>query len=102
MLSAELHYLLMSDQSLGLPGWTYLPGEDMVANLGMHDSLAALEWTSRFVSRFGGASNRVTVMGQSAGGGIINLLTVLNGGEGTLPFQQVESTIPPVTLSIDC
>ena len=28
-------------------------------------------------------------MGQSAGAGIICLLTVLNGGEGTLPFQQV-------------
>lgn len=75
--------------SLGLPGWTHMPGEDTVANLGMHDTLAAVEWTSNFISLFGGDPGRVTVMGQSAGAGIINLLTVLNGGEGTLPFQQV-------------
>lgn len=61
----------------------------MVANLGMHDTLAAVKWTSSFISLFGGSHERITVMGQSAGGGIINLLTVLNGGEETLPFQQV-------------
>lgn len=93
---AKSKYALRRYQSLGLPGWTYLPGEDMIANLGMHDSLAAVEWTFRFISRFGGDPNRVTVMGQSAAGGIINLLTVLNGGEGTLPFQQVEFIVPLV------
>ena len=71
----------------------------MVANLGMHDSLAAIDWTSKFISRFGGDPGRVTVMGQSAGAGIINLFTVLNSGQGTLPFQQVESIIPLVEPS---
>jgi len=74
---------------LGVPGWTYLPGEDLVANLGMHDCLAAAEWTSKYINRFGGDPGRVTVIGQSAGAGIIGLLTVLNGGKGKLPFQQV-------------
>ncbi|KAL2106177.1 hypothetical protein VUR80DRAFT_7098 [Thermomyces stellatus] len=90
--------------SLGLPGWTHMPGEDTVANLGMHDTLAAVEWTSNFISLFGGDPGRVTVMGQSAGAGIINLLTVLNGGEGTLPFQQAITSapcIPPRVNPID-
>lgn len=74
---------------LGVSGWTYLPEEDLVANLGMHDCLAAARWTEKYIERFGGNKQRVTVMGQSAGAGIIGLLTVLEGGKGKLPFQQV-------------
>jgi carboxylesterase type B len=81
--------LTASFSSLGLPGWTYMPGQDMTANLGMHDCLAAAEWTSKYIRRFGGDPGRITVLGQSAGAGIIGLLTVLNGGKGKLPFQQV-------------
>ncbi|KAH7013775.1 carboxylesterase [Ilyonectria destructans] len=44
--------------------------------------------TSKYVGRFGGDRNRITVMGQSAGAGVIQLLTVLNGGQGTLPFYR--------------
>jgi carboxylesterase type B len=72
-----------------MPGWTSVPGLDMDDNVGMHDCLAAAEWTSKYIHKFGGDPNRITVMGQSAGGGIINLLTTLKGGKGTLPFQQV-------------
>jgi len=55
----------------------------------MHDCLAAAEWTSKYIRRFGGDPDRITAMGQSAGAGIISLLTVINGGRGRLPFQQV-------------
>lgn len=82
---------VVNNYRLGVPGWTYLPGVDLVANLGMHDCLAAARWTAKYVGRFGGDPNRVTVLGQSAGAGIIGLLTVLNGGKGKLPFQQVRS-----------
>ncbi|KAK4041356.1 lipase 1 [Parachaetomium inaequale] len=77
---------------LGVPGWTYMPGEDMTANLGMHDCLAAAKWTSKHIRCFGGDPDRVTVLGQSAGAGIIGLLTVLDGGKGKLPFQQATLT----------
>jgi carboxylesterase type B len=72
-----------------MPGWTSLPGLDMDANVGLYDCLAAAEWTSKYITKFGGDACRVTVMGQSAGAGIINLLMVLNGGDGELPFQRV-------------
>ncbi|KAK3314251.1 putative lipase 2 [Apodospora peruviana] len=93
-----------SKEMLGVPGWAYLPGEDMTANLGMHDCLAAAEWTSKFIGWFGGGPDRVTIMGQSAGAGIIGLLTVLNGGKGKLPFQQAfisSPDIPPRRNLID-
>ena len=74
-------------------------GLDMDANVGMHDCLAAAEWTSKYINRFGGDKKQVTVIGQSAGAGIIQLLTVLNGGRGKkLPFQQV-STIRGFALA---
>jgi carboxylesterase type B len=74
---------------LGVSGWTYLIGEDLMANLGMHDCLATAEWTAQYVSRCGGDPNRITTVEQSVGAGIISLLTVRNGGKGKLPFQQV-------------
>jgi carboxylesterase type B len=61
----------------------------MDANLGLHDCLAAAEWTSKLIARFGGDPGRVTAIGQSAGAGMIGLMTVLNGGRGVLPFQRV-------------
>lgn len=63
----------------------------MDANVGLQDCLAAAEWTAKYIERFGGDPNRVTVMGQSAGAGIANLLTTLRGGQGTLPFQQARA-----------
>ena len=90
MMSDDTKFIFVANNyRLGVSGWTYLPGADLVANLGMHDCLAAAQWTAKYVDRFGGDPDRITVLGQSAGAGIIGLLTVLNGGKGKLPFQQV-------------
>lgn len=75
-----------------MPGWTYAAGEDMDANLGILDCLAAAEWTAKFIDRFGGNSDQYTVIGESAGAGMLYYMTTLHGGEGTLPFQQVNET----------
>lgn len=77
--------------SLGLYGWMSSPEEDMTANIGLHDSLAAVQWTKEYISKFGGDSDRITVIGQSAGAGIINLMLTSYGGKGDLPFSQVHS-----------
>jgi carboxylesterase type B len=47
-----------------------------------------------YISRFGGDPVRITAMGQSAGAGILALLTVFDGGRGTLPFQQAFLSSP--------
>ncbi len=46
-------------------------GDDVVANAGLHDVIGALEWIREHIGVFGGDPNRVTVMGESAGGGVI-------------------------------
>ncbi|KAK2759967.1 hypothetical protein FQN54_002703 [Arachnomyces sp. PD_36] len=78
-----------SNYRLGLYGWMSSPYEEsMDANVGLHDGLAAVEWTKQYISRFGGDPERITVIGQSAGAGIINLMLTADGGKGELPFSQ--------------
>ena len=74
---------------MGLYGWSSAAGEDMDANVGLHDGVAALEWTKEYIARFGGDPDDITAIGQSAGGAMIELMLVANSGKDTLPFQKV-------------
>jgi cholinesterase len=61
------------------------------ANVGLYDQRLALEWIQKYIHLFGGDSDRVTVMGESAGAGsIMHHITSYGGSKGTgqLPFQQ--------------
>ncbi|KAE8151623.1 Alpha/Beta hydrolase protein [Aspergillus avenaceus] len=77
-----------SNYRMGLYGWTSSARGDMDANAGLFDAVAALEWTKKYIARFGGDPDRVTAMGQSAGASMITLMLVANGGNATLPFQK--------------
>lgn len=57
---------------LGVEGFTPFP--DAPDNRGMLDWIAALQWVRREISAFGGDPGRVTVAGQSAGGGAVLFL----------------------------
>lgn len=52
---------------LGALGFLYLPEQGTV-NLGMQDQWCALQWIRRNIHLFGGDAERITLMGQSAGG----------------------------------
>ena len=58
---------------LGAFGWLSGPTlrSDGIANAGLYDQRLALQWIQENVHLFGGDANRVTVMGESAGGGSI-------------------------------
>lgn len=60
----------------------------MDANVGMLDALASAEWTAKYIERFGGNASQFSVIGESAGAGMLYYLTTLRDGEAPLPFQQ--------------
>lgn len=66
-----------------------------VPNAGIHDMAFSLEWVQTHIHRFGGDPSRVTVSGESAGGGAVMLLTMANGGEeGTSRFTNAIAASP--------
>jgi len=59
--------LVTLNYRLGPLGFLSLGNEEIPGNAGMLDQVAALEWVRDNIHRFGGASDKVTLMGQSAG-----------------------------------
>jgi len=59
-----------------------------VANAGLLDQIAALQWTQKYISYLGGDPGSITVMGESAGASSIMHHITANGGTATPIFKR--------------
>ncbi|MEP6799712.1 MAG: carboxylesterase family protein, partial [Lapillicoccus sp.] len=78
---------------VGLEGFGHLDGRP--ANRGLLDQVAALEWVRDHISAFGGEPDRVTIFGQSAGGGSVAALLAMPRAAGL--FQRAIAQSVPGT-----
>lgn len=89
----------------------FLPGREIAedpfsdANAGLLDQAMAIRWTRKYIREFGGDPDRITIWGQSAGGGSVVAQTIADhevsakgrnvGGEEPGPlFQQALASSP--------
>lgn len=72
-----------------MQGWLATGSKDSgpVSNAGLLDQRFALEWIQKHIHLFGGDPKRVTVMGESAGGGSV-LHQATAYGHGKVPFSK--------------
>jgi para-nitrobenzyl esterase len=74
---------------VGVEGFAELEGAQ--ANRGLLDQVAALEWVRDHIRAFGGDPDRVTVFGQSAGGGSVAALLTMDRASGLFQRAIVQS-----------
>lgn len=61
-----------------------------VPNAGILDMAFALQWVQKHIAKFGGDKTKVTISGESAGGGAVMLLGIAdNGTWGTSNYRRV-------------
>ncbi|OBB46525.1 carboxylesterase/lipase family protein [Mycobacterium sp. 852002-51961_SCH5331710] len=74
-------------------------GDGFATNLGLRDVLFALQWVRDNIAGFGGDPDRVTIFGESAGGGIITTLLASPAAEGLFGAAIAQSS--PATSVYD-
>ncbi len=74
-------------------------GGGAVANPGLHDVILLLHWVEDNIAAYGGDLDRITVMGESAGGTIASILPCLPETSDVLAGAVISSGIPTGLIS---
>jgi carboxylesterase 2/para-nitrobenzyl esterase len=82
---------------VGAEGFLYLA--DGIANLGLLDQIAALEWVRENIATFGGDPGKVTIFGESAGGMSVATLLTMPRAKGLFRRAIVQSGNTPNVTS---
>jgi carboxylesterase 2/para-nitrobenzyl esterase len=82
---------------VGAEGFLYLG--DGIANLGLLDQIAALEWVRDNIAAFGGDPLKVTIFGESAGGMSVATLLAIPRAKGLFHRAIVQSGNTPIVTS---
>ncbi|MGS0687482.1 carboxylesterase/lipase family protein [Nakamurella sp. GG22] len=90
--------LVTINYRLGVEGFAQIDGAP--ANRGLLDQVAALQWVSDNIRSFGGDPDRVTIFGESAGGGSVAALLAMPRAAGLFRRAIVQS-MPGVFFSAE-
>jgi para-nitrobenzyl esterase len=93
--------LVTCNYRLGALGFLDARPAGGVANCGLRDAIAALEWVRDNIGAFGGDPGRVTVFGESAGGGLVLHLCASPAADGLFGAAVVQSGATFNTLDDD-
>jgi para-nitrobenzyl esterase len=85
--------LVTFNYRVGIEGFLHIEGAP--ANRGLLDEVAALEWVRDNIRAFGGDPGRVTVFGQSAGGGSVAALLAMPRAAG-LFRRAIAQSVPGI------
>ena len=92
---------------LGIYGFIHLShlpdGKDYpdAQNLGLMDQMMALKWIHENIAAFGGDPDNVTIFGESAGGGSVTLLPLIEGSHKYFKRVISQSGSPVLTRSTE-
>ena len=87
---------------MGFMDFSAVPGGEAFqesGNLGLLDQICALKWVQRNIRGFGGDPENVTVFGESAGGGSVSLLPLIDEAKGLFRRVIAESGSIALTYS---